>query len=129
MTPHFFVRQGDVLVVRVAALPSRITPKARDAGRVILAYGEVTGHCHQVVGTHVLHYDAPDAATAAMALLRDAGYPMTLTEANAPTFLDIADPATVEHDEHTAHTLPAGRYVALRQVQWSDAQEPIQVQD
>jgi hypothetical protein len=42
-------RQGDVLIERIAKMPTSTTPVARDAGRVILAYGEVTGHAHAIV--------------------------------------------------------------------------------
>ena len=124
----FLVRQGDVLLIRVAALPSVLTERPTDAGRVVLAYGEVTGHAHAVRGD-VRHYDAPDAASAAMQLLRDAGFPMEVGEANAPTFLDVLSPAEVTHDEHTAHALPAGQYVKLIQTEWSDDLEPLQVRD
>jgi len=42
------IRQGDVFVQQIAALPDGLTPKARDGGRVVLAYGEVTGHAHAI---------------------------------------------------------------------------------
>ena len=40
-------RQGDVLIERVdTAIPAGAEKVKPDAGRVILAYGEVTGHAH-----------------------------------------------------------------------------------
>lgn len=39
-------RQGDVLIERVDSFPANLTKVARDGDRVILAYGEVTGHAH-----------------------------------------------------------------------------------
>lgn len=39
-------RQGDVIIERVSALPKGLQVVPRDGGRVILAYGEVTGHAH-----------------------------------------------------------------------------------
>lgn len=46
-------RQGDVLVRRIAK--KRPTGTAvMDEGRVILAYGEVTGHAHEVVAQEVV---------------------------------------------------------------------------
>ena len=129
-TTPLFVRQGDVLIVRVHALPATITPRPTDAGRVVLAYGEVTGHLHQVVGKHVIHYDAPDAVTAAKLLLADAGLTVEVGDANAPSFLTVEEEtATVQHDEHAAIPLAPGRYIVLRQTEWSDALEPIQVAD
>jgi hypothetical protein len=44
------VRQGDVPVVPVSAIPGSAKPIARDNGRIILAYGEVTGHAHALHG-------------------------------------------------------------------------------
>jgi hypothetical protein len=43
------LRQGDVLLVPIA--PSRIPAGRvvpRDRGRIVLAYGEVTGHAHAI---------------------------------------------------------------------------------
>ena len=42
------VRQGDVLLVPVDAIPEAAKPVARDHGRVVLAYGEATGHAHAI---------------------------------------------------------------------------------
>lgn len=45
-------RQGDVLLQRVGdvgELPEGLVPVARDRGRVVLAYGEVTGHAHALL--------------------------------------------------------------------------------
>ncbi len=43
------LRQGDVLLSAVKAIPAGAKPVPRDAGRVVLAYGEVTGHAHAVM--------------------------------------------------------------------------------
>jgi hypothetical protein len=43
-------RQGDVLVQQVDEIPDGLHAVPLDKGRVILAYGEVTGHAHAVVG-------------------------------------------------------------------------------
>lgn len=42
------IRQGDVLIVRVAELPKDAKTATRDVGKIILAYGEVTGHSHAI---------------------------------------------------------------------------------
>lgn len=125
------IRQGDVYVARVAALPPALTPRQPDPGKgVVLAYGELTGHAHTVTGRQVVHYDAPDAVSAARALLADVGLTVELGEASAPSFLDVAvEPARVAHQTHTPHTLPPGQYVTWHQAEWSDALEPIQVAD
>jgi hypothetical protein len=46
-------RQGDVYLRRVEALPKELREIPRDGGRIILAYGELTGHAHAI--------DAPEA--------------------------------------------------------------------
>lgn len=50
MTRRPVFRQGDVLLDQVAELPdgAEIHPLAPERGRVILAYGEATGHFHAV---------------------------------------------------------------------------------
>lgn len=45
-------RQGDVLVERVSKTPATLTEIPREAGRIVLAHGEATGHAHAL--------DAPD---------------------------------------------------------------------
>lgn len=46
MSTPWTARQGDVLIVRMDQLPEGARPVDPDNGRVILAYGEVTGHAH-----------------------------------------------------------------------------------
>lgn len=40
--------QGDVLLIPVRSLPSNLKPLARVDGKLVLAYGEVTGHAHRI---------------------------------------------------------------------------------
>ena len=42
-------RQGDVLLVP-CTIPHDATPLSRDDTRVVVAYGEATGHCHALTG-------------------------------------------------------------------------------
>ena len=46
-------RQGDVLIRRIQRIPQGAKRQVTE-GRIVLAYGEVTGHCH------VLHEEAGD---------------------------------------------------------------------
>lgn len=47
---HF--RQGDVLILEVSSIPTKAEDKTPKGASVILAYGEVTGHCHQIQESH-----------------------------------------------------------------------------
>ena len=47
------VRQGDVLVTPVSAVPKNLKPVARENRKVILAHGEVTGHHHALLEPEV----------------------------------------------------------------------------
>lgn len=124
------LRQGDVALVRVSALPSvALTERKRDRGAVVLAYGEQTGHSHAIADKAVVQFDAPNATDAATQLLASVGLTVELHAANAPSFLEVPEAATVEHQEHDPIALDPGTYVVLRQCEWTDADEPIQVRD
>lgn len=125
----FVGRQGDVAIFRVAALPPGAMLRKRECGRIVLAHGEVTGHAHAIREQSVAHFDAPNATEAARQLLASVGLTIEITEHNAPSFLDVTVAATVQHEEHAALALDPGQYIVLRQREWSDAEEPIQVLD
>lgn len=56
MTRPLF-RQGDVLIIAADNLPADgLALIDRDAGRVVLAYGEVTGHAHAIAEPDVELY-------------------------------------------------------------------------
>ena len=77
-------RQGDVLVTRVGKIPKAAKPKARDTGRVVLAYGEVTGHAHAI---------AQETATL-FSLLNDSGEDL---------YLRADGTVALSHEEHKTH--------------------------
>lgn len=98
---NFIARQGDVLVESVSApLPKNLEPIARDQNRVVLAYGEVTGHAHAIKSHRA-------------ALFRDPRL--------AAIFLQVTgnDPVALEHEEHTTIELPPGYYKVTRQKEYS----------
>ena len=90
-------RQGDVLIMRVdderADLRDR-SPEPRDEGRVVLAYGEVTGHAHAIADEHA-------------ALWRIPGEDRLLTVTGAD--------AALRHEEHATIVIPPGTYLVRRQ--------------
>lgn len=81
------VRQGDVLLVEVEAAPGDATSVARDAGRIVLASGEVTGHAHAI-----------HAAAARLVARGDDRY------------LVADGPVTLEHEEHGPIAVEPGTY-------------------
>ena len=78
------IRQGDVCLVRVAQLPKGATEaKIKDKKRVVLAYGEVTGHAHAI-------YEPTKAR---------------LWDAGVERFLQVMERCELCHEEHSAHIL------------------------
>ncbi len=88
-------RQGDVLIVPVDAVPEGVRLVAREAGRLVLAHGEVTGHAHVVEGAAALFALDSRLATG--------------------RFLRVEGDASVVHEEHDSIVLPPGAYEIRRQ--------------
>lgn len=84
-------RQGDVFLERVDALPKVELTEVKTPGRVVLAYGEVTGHAHAI-------YPQADVL------------PAKLWDAGAERFLQVMERTTLQHEEHGAVPLDAGVY-------------------
>lgn len=99
------VRQGDVLVKPTTAAPSAKAKTITDRGRTILAYGEVTGHCHEVVPV----VDNPDPVPA-MELFE---------EPDGSRILVVKRDALLQHDEHGRIPLAPGNYEVIRQREYS----------
>lgn len=91
-------RQGDVLLVPVPSIPAA-SEVARDRGRVILAYGEVTGHAHAIT--------APGAT-------------LLTTEDNARFLRIVGAPADLTHEEHATITIAPGEYRVVTHREWTD---------
>jgi hypothetical protein len=103
-------RQGDILLRRVREIPEGLQAVPLEGGRVILAHGEVTGHCHAVIGdVEFLAADLEDLEQ---------------------RFLRVEQEAQVVHDEHDTVTLPPGSYEVIRQREYTSADmEPMRVAD
>jgi len=107
VTP-WMIRQGDVLLVAVETIPADALEQPRDdSGRIVLAYGEVTGHAHA---------------------LHESGVTL-LRAANQEVFLRVMMPSNLVHEEHERIAISPGLYRVVRQREWSDDDEPIQVVD
>jgi hypothetical protein len=95
-------RQGDVLIERVGSIPEGLKGVPREAGRVILAHGEVTGHAHAIVSDKV-EFLAADLAD--------------LEE----RFLRVEAEVDLVHEEHATITLPPGEYSVRIQREYAPA--------
>lgn len=99
MTTQQLFRQGDVLLRRVNKIPGGLQAVPLDRGRVILAYGEVTGHAHAVEGD--VEFLAADLAE------------------REERFLRVEREASVVHEEHDTITLRPGDYRVVRQREYA----------
>ena len=96
------VRQGDVLLRQIAAIPADAKAEAKNDSfgnpRIVLAYGEVTGHAHAI---HDL--DSVDVFVAA----------------NGSMYLSVKEAVDLQHEEHGTITLPTGNYERVLQREYS----------
>ena len=107
--------QGDVLIRRVDAMPDDVIPVPRDNNRVILAYGEVTGHAHAIAERDVEMFVAPNRSPE--------------DEMLNVRFMRVMAGATIAHEEHGAILPAPGLYEVRQQRIWTDAEEPLRVAD
>ena len=84
----FMVRQGDVFLMAVERKDG-LQPVEREAGRIILAHGEVTGHAHAIASNDAMLF--MDAKT-------------------LDRYLEVKAPVIIDHEEHSRIELPSGFY-------------------
>lgn len=89
------LRQGDVKILKIDSLPEGEVKDARDTkGVAVLAYGEVTGHKHQITEGEVKFFTVGD-----------------VNNLFAPKFLEVvSESAILTHEEHFPITLEKGLY-------------------
>ena len=93
----FQARQGDVLVTSVKSIPQGAT-FVKNEGRIVLAYGEVTGHAHALSVADAQEFTMADAR----GIVR--------------RFLQVLDGgATLRHEEHAPIVMPPGVYEIVQQ--------------
>jgi hypothetical protein len=105
---HF--RQGDVLIVRVNAIPEQTTPIAREHGKIVLAHGEVTGHSHAIADREAEFYSAPDTSDRFLRIMAASG-------------------VELRHEEHATIALPPGNYAVRIQREYQPHDLPRRVGD
>lgn len=89
-------RQGDVLLI-AKSIPRGAKPGKRDKGRIVLAYGEATGHAHAI--------DAPA---------------VMVFEHEGTRWIRVPKKgAELRHEEHGAIALASGEYEVRLQREYS----------
>ena len=96
-------RQGDVLLTKLEAAPREIQgmiEPSRAVDRLVLAFGEVTGHAHAIY-PEVEVIDGVEVKKDVPAKIWDAG---------AERFLQVIEKTALKHEEHGAIDLEPGFY-------------------
>jgi hypothetical protein len=89
-------RQGDVLIMKVDSMPPEAVPVEPDGDRVVLAYGEVTGHAHALSVSGASLYEHTEGR-----------------------FLKVVAPSALVHEEHSPIELDPGIYKVIRQREYA----------
>lgn len=97
-----FYRQGDVAFIPIATLPTGKRTKRKDG---VAAYGEVTGHSHQLAVTDREIAEVLEIGDGLFVHVSDAGISLS--------------GATFKHEEHAPITLPTGNYEIRIQQEYS----------
>lgn len=97
------IRQGDVLLVRVKAIPKDAVAREIKGHKVILALGEATGHHHRFEFMDTSHN---------VKLYVGAG---------GTRYLDVSSPSELLHEEHSTACVPAGKWFLPQQVEYTPA--------
>lgn len=103
------IRQGDILLVPVALLPTGAKAIRKKKGEdVIVAAGEATGHHHRIVaGQRVREY-----------------------RQGRRRFLSVPrGGAKLTHEEHDTLTIPGGKHEIVNQREYAPRQAPVRVYD
>lgn len=99
-------RQGDVLLTRITSLPNEVKKQENDV-KIILAYGEATGHHHYIEATKETN---------------------SFIDSDGNLFLDLEKDSVLIHQEHSEIIIPRGKYQVTIQREYSP-EEIIKVND
>lgn len=102
-----YYRQGDLAITPITKLPDNL----KETKNSVLAYGEITGHKHQL-------------------LERIEGQFRVFQDEKDNTILDINQPTDLVHEEHKTITIEKGFYIIRREREYDYVGEQLnQVQD
>lgn len=94
------IRQGDVALTLVAAIPAGAVQIKNEDKRVVLAYGEVTGHAHAI------YEDIDQVRVWAIGKVK---------------YLEVMATVMLRHEEHVHAEITPGIYKLPVQVEYSPA--------
>ena len=94
----FQIRQGDVFLEKIESLPNGLKPVKQKKKKIILAYGEATGHHHAIEEIEKVD---------------------SFIDADGNLYLDIKEDTVLTHQEHSEIKLPVGVYVVTTQREYS----------
>ncbi len=103
-------RQGDVMLVACDGVPPGAREQSPDEGRIVLAYGEVSGHAHALDADRVRYF-------------REDG--------TGQAFLHVpgTSPAELTHEEHAPLSVAPGTYRVVRQREFMPSDTPRLIAD
>lgn len=88
-------RQGDVMITNIDSIPDKAIKQPK-TDRIVLAYGEATGHAHVI----------EDATT-------------ELHKFDVDLFLKVLNTTKIKHEEHAPIILEPGFYKVIRQREYT----------
>lgn len=102
-------RQGDVLIIAVNEIPSRLEEiKPDQNGKTVLVEGELTGHAHAFYDSTPLYEEPKTKRRFAV--------------------IEGGKSVALRHEEHKTIELPPGKYEIIRQTEWHE-ERPRYVED
>jgi hypothetical protein len=98
------LRQGDVLLIAVDAIPKEAKKQPQKGKKVVLALGEATGHHHR--------FEFMDTSHNVKLYVADGG----------ARYVHVTKAAELLHEEHSTVKVPAGKYLLPTQVEYTPAE-------
>lgn len=120
-------RQGDVYLFQVEKLPNELIYAKPVGKNHVLAYGEVTGHCHAIKKDDCELYEANDNIRAlakkyGVSDERAVTHGLRIVVNNTKLLHGTPSRGFTDPD-HTPIELPIGDYIVLRPREYSDEEE------
>jgi hypothetical protein len=95
------IRQGDVILVSVKAIPKDAVEQEIKGNKVVLALGEATGHHHR--------FEFMDTSHNVKLYVAHGG----------ERYIHVTAPASLLHEEHSTANVPVGKWFLPSQVEYT----------